>query len=337
MSSIPIFDQRMRKVATFAVVMVVWFLYGTLGYHFIEGWSILDGLYMTVITISTVGFGETHPLSDTGHLFTITLVLSAMGITLFALSEVTAFIVEGEMTGALRRRKMIKQIEKLSDHYILCGAGRTGMYVMQEMQKTQTPFVMIENNPDRAKEMMEAGALVVQGDATQDSILHLAGIDRAAGLLSALPDDRDNLFVVISARALNTTMRIVTKIDDIEARQKFLHSGANTGVSTHFIGGLRMASELIRPAATTFLDTMLRGPGNLRVADAVIADGSKLVGQRLGDIDAFAKAGVLLMSLKHGEDLQFNPSPDTRVQAGDAVIVMGTSDQVADLQQQIKA
>src|SRR3972149_2536720 len=248
---------------------------GVIGYHLIEGWSLFDALYMTVITLATVGYGEIHTLPHAGRIFTIFLIFGGMGILLYGVTEMTAFVVEGEMTGYLRRRTMKQRIGKLSNHYILCGWGLKGEHVLDELLRTKRQCVVVEIDANKVIRLHERNAMVVEGDATHDDILIIAGIERAAGLVATLPTDKDNLFVVITARGLNPKLRIVAKVDEIGTREKFLRSGANTTVSTNFIGGLRMASELIRPDAVNFLDTMLRDNSSLRVEDGQVVGKSK--------------------------------------------------------------
>lgn len=202
---------KTNKITGIFVILFLILLIGVIGYHWIEGWSFFDSLYMTVITLATVGYGETHPLSQTGRLFTIFLILGGMGILLYAITEITAFLVEGEMHGFLRRRKMEKNIQRLSDHYIICGGGRSGQYILDELLKTKRDCVVIEKDPVKARILSEKSIPVIEGDATEDSILISAGIDRAQGLASALPTDKDNLFTVITARGLNPKLRIVSK------------------------------------------------------------------------------------------------------------------------------
>jgi len=331
----PNMDQTLRRGLILGLVVGSVFVVGVLGYTLIEGWNFFDALYMTVITFGTVGYSETHDLSTAGRAFTIVLILGGTIVTIVAAAEVTAFIVEGEMTGALRKRKLMKQIEHLHGHFILCGMGRTGNYVLQELLKTKREVVVIEDHEDKAKVLIDQGIRAIVGDATNDEILVAAGIERAAGLMSSLPSDRDNMFVVISARALNKKLRIVSRIEHIEARQKFIHSGADSGVSTHFIGGMRMASELIRPTAVTFLDKMLRSHGDLRVEEAIFAADSKFVGQRLGDLKIFEQTGTLLMASVNGEDIHFNPPHDQIITAGSGVIIMGSPEQVIALKEKM--
>jgi voltage-gated potassium channel len=318
------FRETLRIVGLLGSILLI----GVVGYHLIEGWPIFDALYMTVITLATVGYGETHPLSTTGRVFTMFLILGGMGMILYGVSRITSFIVEGEMSGILRRRRMNRSISHLSNHYIVCGWGNTGYYAVEELHRTRRPCVVVEKDPERIKELMEKEMMYVEGDATSDATLLAAGIQRAAGLISTLETDRDNMFVVITARGLNPTFSIVSKIDDISSRDKFLRGGANIVISSDFIGGLRMVSELVRPGATSFLDTMLRDNSALRVEDVQVGLHSKYARKLLGSCDAFAKAGVLLVSIKHGDSFHFNPPPATILEGGDTLVVIGNPEQL---------
>jgi len=318
------FKEALRILILLAIILLV----GVTGYHVIEGWSFVDALYMTVITLATVGYGETHPLSTVGRIFTIFLILGGMGIILYGISEMTSFVVEGKMSGILRRQRMNRMINRLSNHYILCGCGRTGQYALDELLRTRRQCVVVESDATKANKLAEKDILVVEGDATSDSVLMAAGITRAAGLVSALPTDRDNLFVVITARGLNPKLRIVTKADEVSSRDKFLRSGANIALSTSFIGGLRMVSELVRPETVSFLDAMLRDNSALRVEDVRIGEDSKFVNKSLDSCDVLAKAGVVLLSIKQGGSFRFNPHSTTILNSGDTLVVIGDPEQI---------
>jgi voltage-gated potassium channel len=323
-------EQTVRRAYQLSGLLLFILCAGVLGYHYIEGWSLFDSLYMTVITLATVGYGETHPLTLTGRAFTIFLILGGMSIIFYALTEITTFVVEGEMTGIIRRRRMNRQISKLKNHYILCGAGRSGSHVLDELRKTGRNCVVIEKDPVKVRHLLNEQVPVIEGEATEDHVLKSAGIARAAGLVSALPSDKDNLFVVITARGLNPSLRIVSKVEEIAARDKFLRSGADTAVSANFIGGMRMASELIRPATVSFLDSMLYGTPSLRVDEVIISPASKYVGAALGKCEAVRLSGVVLVSLKDNSKagFRFNPSPETRLKSGDTLIVVGDRTQI---------
>lgn len=326
-------DQTVRRAIQLSALLIFILCAGVLGYHYIEGWPLFDALYMTVITLATVGYGETHPLTLGGRAFTIFLILGGMSIIFYALTEITTFVVEGEMTGILRRRRMNRHITKLKNHYILCGAGKSGSHVLNELRKTGRNCVVIEKDPEKVKHLLSEHVPVVEGEATEDLILQSAGIERAAGLVTALPTDKDNLFVVITARGLNPKIRIVSKVDEIAAREKFLRSGADTAVSATFIGGMRMASELIRPATVSFLDKMLYGTPSLRVEEVSIAPSSKYIGSTIEKCDPLRLSGVVLVSMKDDSKagFRFNPPRDTRLKSGDTLIIIGDRDQLDQL------
>jgi voltage-gated potassium channel len=221
---------------------------------------------------------------------------------------------------------MQRAIGKLKGHFIVCGGGKNGRYVIEELRRTKRDVVVVERDRARVQTMLEGGVTALEGDATSDDTLHAAGIERAAGLVAALPEDRDNLFVVITARGLNASLRIVAKIDDVNVRDKFLRSGADSAVSAGAIGGMRMASELIRPDTVTFLDTMLRDAANFRVEDIPV--GPSHVGKAIRECEILAAAGILVVALKDEGRYTFNPKPNTKLRSGDTLIVIGDPDHV---------
>lgn len=321
----------------FRVLLLV-LVVGTCGYVVIEGWSWFDAFYMTVITLATVGYGETHPLSLTGRMFTIVLILGGMGLILYIVSELTQFFIEGGVGGILRRRRMEKLLTKISHHYILCGAGKYGKYVLEELLRTKRSVVVIERDHAKIAELLAQGVPAIEGDAASDDVLKTAGIERARGLVTSLPDDKENLFVVITARGLNPSLRIVSKVNDFGTREKFLRSGADAAVSATFIGGLRMASELIRPETTNFLDTMLRDNSNLRVDQVRVPSSSRYCGKTIQQCTPFEKEGVLLVAVqrKNEEQYVFNPPRSFPIAAEDVFIVLGSAEQLSALRTAIE-
>lgn len=226
-------------------------------------------------------------------------------------------------------------IGKLTGHYILCGAGKTGVHVLEELIRTKRKCVVIESDAEKIKNLSNRKILVIEGDATEDEILTSAGIDRAEGIVATLPMDRDNLFVVITARGMNPNIRIISKIEDVSARDKFVRSGANAAISSNYIGGLRMASELIRPETTNFLDTMLRDNTALRVDEVRIGKESKQAGKSLEECDSLHSSGVVVLSLKRNGLYEFNPRPQTTIQSGDTLIVIGNPEQINEVRGEI--
>lgn len=320
-----------RNALQIVYLLLLIIIAGTLGYHFIEGWSLFDALYMSVITLATVGYGETHPLTLYGRIFTLFLIMGGMGIIFYGISEITQFIVQGGIGGILRRRKMERSIKKISGHYILCGAGKNGHYVLEELIRTKRKVVAVDKDPKKILSLINRGVPAIEGDASNDDILREAGIDRAAGLVSTLPEDKDNLFVVITARGLNSKLRIVAKVDDIEVRGKFFRSGADSAVSALYIGGLRMASEMIRPDTTTFLDSMMRDDSNLRVDEVKIGTSTAYRQKSIKNCDVIASSGVVLVSLRRGSgkrEFIFNPPANTVLNTDDTLVVIGNPEQL---------
>jgi voltage-gated potassium channel len=322
-----------RNALQIVYLLLLILVVGTLGYHFIEGWSLFDSLYMSVITLATVGYGETHPLTTYGRIFTMFLILGGMGIILYGISELTQFIVQGGISGILRRRKMERIVKKISHHYILCGAGKNGHYVLEELVRTKRKVVVVEKDPQKVQKLLDRGIPAVEGDASNDAVLRAAGIDLAIGLVTTLPEDKDNLFVVITARGMNQKLRIVAKVDDIEVREKFFRSGADSAVSAPYIGGLRMASEMIRPDATSFLDTMLRDDSALRVEEVKVGTTTHYRGKPLKKCDALLDSGVVLVSMRKSAEKRFvfNPPQSTLLEKDDMLVVIGNPEQLAGL------
>ncbi|MBI5242571.1 MAG: potassium channel protein [Elusimicrobia bacterium] len=319
-------------------ILAATLLIGTFGYTLIEGWNPFDALYMTVITVATVGFGEIHPLHASGRVFTIFLILGGLGAVGYAFSSVTAFIVEGELTDVLRRRRMLKKIATLKDHYIVCGGGGIGRTIMEELSKTRRPFVSIERNPEKAAHIESKGWLVIKGDSLDDETLRSAGIERAYGLFCALTGDRDNSFAAISARGLNPNLRIVSQLHDESVREKLLRSGADTTVSSGHIGGLRMASEMIRPAAVGFMDSMIRERGTAyRFEDVPLPPDSKMTGRALGEIKTQPGETALILAVRSGPGYEVNPPPERLLKAGESLVVLGDVEQVRRLKEMIAA
>ena len=306
--------------------------FGTGGYYFLEGWSLADSLYMTIITMTTVGYGEIYPLNQDGRLFTVVLILMSVGIVGYVFSTITAFIVSGEIREAIRGRRMDKQIGALKDHVILCGVGRIGLHIAEEFVRTKTPFVVIEQDDESLEELalQNDAILYLNGDATQDDTLLDAGIKRARGLVTILGEDKDNVFVVLCARSLNPNLYIVARLVEEQNEQHLRKAGANRIVSPDAIGGTRMASVVLRPAVVEFWDEMARVTGEtLRLEEIIVADYPMLSNRTLGEINIRKRTGAMVLSIKSKiSGYQFNPGAGTRLHAEDVLIVVGASAQI---------
>lgn len=327
-----------KRVLTAISLVAGIVLIGVTGYHFIEGWSFFDSLYMTVITLATIGYGETHPLTTQGRIFTIFLIFSGIGIIGYGLSVIASFVIEGELAGMIGRRRMQNNIEKLSNHYILCGAGETGRCIAQEFAKTKTPFVVIDVNPHKIENISSLNAPFIVGDATKDAVLISAGIKRAQGLVSSLHSDKDNVFVVLTARGLNKDLRIVSRVVEHESEHKLRIAGADTVVSPNAIGGLRMASVMIRPTVVGFLDLMMREQNTIRIEEVKLIKNSSILGKTLKSSDVGHKTGLIVIAIKRvkSDKYIYNPKPDTAFEPEDTLVVMGDVNQVQSLKKLVK-
>jgi len=328
-----------RRIKISAILLLSTLMIGTFGYALLGGskWSLFDGLYMTVITLSTVGYGETHNMEADPRLraFTIFFILYAFSTMTFAFTSLTSFIVEGEFNRMIRRKRMSMGINELRDHYILCGAGKTGIHVLREMIVTNRSFVVVETDEAHLEALAVLGEFLhVIGDATQDEVLLKAGIDRAFGLLACLPDDRDNLFLTISARQLNPAIRIISKCVDVKATAKLKRAGADGVVSPQLIGGLRLASEMIRPHVVGFLDRMLRSKKEtVRIEEVQIRPASIIVGRDLATSGIRAVAGILVLAIldPNQTEYTYNPPAVHKLQAESILVVLGNTHQIREL------
>ncbi len=322
-----------------AVYFLVVFLIGTIGYWVIEEWRWADAVYMAVTTVTSVGFMEVYPLSASGRTFTMLLIF--LGITGLGIwwALITALIVELDLAGVLRGRRIMKSIESLSDHYIICGAGRMGSVVISEMVEAQIPFVVIEHDSTRLSNVLENNpdVLAIEGDATMDQTLIGAQVERAKGLAACLAEDADNLLVCITARHLKPSLNTVSRAYNEESVPKLRRAGAEHVVSPNVTGGIRMAYSLLRPHVVSFLDCVISDAGiELRLEQAAISGNSPLVGQSLAEARIPQRTGLIVLGLRRASQTGppiYNPGPETRLGAGDVMIVLARSEQVEQLRQ----
>lgn len=320
------------------VILIIFnvFMGGSIGYYFILGGKarFMDCIYMTVISLTTVGYGEILEVRGNipAEIFTMILITFGMGIILYGISTLTALIIEGELSGILRKNKMEKHIQRLNNHYIVCGGGETGRHVLTEIIKNREPVVLVEQNEENIERCKEIGDLLfVKGDATDDQNLITAGIEKSVGIIITLPSDKDNLYVTMTARMLNKSIRIISRMIDQNLEPKLRKAGANYVVSPNFIGGMRMASEMMRPTVVNFLDSMLRSQqGNLRIHQIVVSENSAVEGKKISESGLKDKFGLLVLGAKHdSNEIEFNPSEEQVLQKGMTLIVMGDVDDIA--------
>ena len=322
-------DLRRQLLTSLSLLCVV-VAAAVVGYKLLGGpeVTLLDAIYMAVITIATVGYGE---VVDTGahhslRIFNIFVILFGIGIMLYVFSASTAFIVEGELKDIFRRRKMLKQVRDMHNHFIVCGAGETGHYVVEELRKTGHSFMVIDHDQTRLEKIQHLGDFpVLLGDAADEEILSTAGLGRARGLVTVLPEDRDNLLVTVTARQMSSTLRIVARCTEARMADKLIRAGANSAVSPSMIGGLRLASELIRPHVVSFLDLMLRDQvKTFRVEEIALPEGSPWAGKTLHETDLHRRFELLALALRKPDgQMKYNPHGDDVLAGGDVLVVLG--------------
>ncbi len=328
-----------RRLGAAMILLVALLAAGTIGYRVLVGGTWFDGLYMTVITVTTVGFGEVVPgLSESvvGRTFTIVLLLIGMGLLLWVVSTLTAFFVEGDLSDILRRRRMQKAIDAIRDHVIVCGVGATGIEVVDELVDIGVPAVVIEQSQEKLdRALVRMPFLHILGDATSEEVLMRAGIERARGLVTGLPVDKDNLVVTFMAHQMNPSLRIVSRGIDPAIRERLKLAGASSVVFPSQIGGLRLVSEMVRPHVVSFLDRMLRPgqEGTWRFEEVEIGEGSAASGRTLGSLKIAERSGmpVLAMSEENGHKITYYPDSGTVLHPGTRLVVMGRRDQVEKL------
>ncbi len=312
-----------KKLIISLILFLVVLLSGTAGYYFIEGWEVFDSLYMTVITLSTVGFHEIEPLSKTGKAFTIGLIFFSLGVVAFAVNYGLKAIFEGEIQDVFGRRKLKKTLDSLQNHYIVCGYGRMGKVICKELKHKGIQTVIVEK--ERQELDVDDDAIIIYGDATRDDLLKSVGIEKAKGLISVLDSDAQNLYVVLSARGLNKNLFIVARANEEGADYKLTRAGADKVVSPYHIGGIRIAHTILKPTVVDFLElTAKAGNMEIQIEEVVVEEASSLAGKTIKEADIRAKNWVVIVALKKDNGkIVFNPRADALIEVGDKVAVIG--------------
>jgi len=325
------FGSRVYTALTLVTIAVIT---GIVGYMLIEGMSFLEAFYMTIITISTVGFGEVRTLSDEGKLFTIFLIAGNIGIFTYSITTISAYLFDGELRKIYKRIKVKNDISKLSNHVIICGYGRNGKQAANELESHKIPYVIIENKETTTKELIEAGILVIHGDATEDENLVSANIDTARALISCLPTDADNVFVVLTARRMNSKLQIISRATMDSSEQKLHTAGADNVIMPEKIGGAHMASLVSKPDIMEFID-IITGQGDTSIAVEEIAYDSldkKYKNKTIRELDVRNKTGANIIGYKkpNGQYI-INPDADMIINEKCKIIALGNIEEIESL------
>ena len=322
--------QRFTKpLVIFAAVVV----FGALGYSMLEDMTFLEALYMAVITVTTVGYGEVRPLHHEGQVFTIILVLVGVGAFTYFATTVANYLIAGEIKGFLTRRKMEQRIRQLSDHFVICGYGRMGQQVAREFKRENQPLVVVEDAEDVVAQAIQAGHLALQGDAQNDEVLRSAGVERARGLVAVLDTDAANLMVTLSARGLSDKLFIVARTNSEMSQSKLIAAGADRVLFPHGLGGRRIAQMALRPNVVEFLEVVMHDEElELWLEEMTVGIESRLDGCAIGGANIRGSTGANVVALRQRTGkLLVAPTPETQTQAGDILVALGTRAQLAAL------
>lgn len=327
--------RRARRRLLFALALLAELLaFGTLGFHWLEGWSLPDSLYVTVTTIATVGYGDFHPTTPASRLFATVFILLSLATVGWLFSTVIQGVVQSEVLSSFGQRRRIREMKKLSDHYIICGAGRVGARIVREIERTGSPFVVIEQNAQHVAHLREGGAQVIVGDATLEETLRDAGVERARALAACLPDDADNVYVVLTARGLNEDLHIVARAVEEQAEPKLLRAGANRVIAPTIIGSQRIVQALLRPAVHDFIDSVTTDGLDLNFDQVKIGAASDFAGHKLRFTNIRSELDVVIVAVRREDgEMVFNPSGDVHLEIGDLLIAIGRGESLARLKE----
>jgi voltage-gated potassium channel len=319
----------------FAIALLVLIVVGgTLGYTAIERWSAWDAFYMTIITITTVGYGEVHPLSGAGQVFTVLLLVSGVGAALYTFTLLATVVVEGGLPKRLQRRRHLRMLENVKDHFIVCGYGRIGSIVAHQFQRQGVPFVVIERDPERLQAAVEDGAIAVEADASREDVLKRVGIERARGLIAAVGTDAENVYAVLSARVMRPDLFIVGRAETEDATRKLMRAGANRVISPYQIGAMQIAQTALRPAVVDFVELATSSDNlDLMMEEVTIAKSSTLTDQSILQANLRQRYGIIVIGIQRQDrHMEFNPEPETAIRAGDKLVVLGRPDSLKRLE-----
>ena len=307
---------------------------GAGGYMTIEHWSLFDALYMTVITLSTVGYQEVHQLTPLGKLFTLTLIVAGCGIIAYAVGSMIQLMVEGQLRRLLGRKKLEKRISKLNNHYIICGFGRIGSLICRDFLARPLPFVVVDKNSQAIELLDRAGYFYVHGDATNDETLLAAGVERAKGLITAVTSDTDNVYITLTARGLKPDLFILARAGEEGSEKKLLRAGASKVISPYTMGASRMAQAILRPSVVDFIELATGTESlELQMEEIAVQDRSPLAGQTLIESGIRQRMGIIIVGIKKPDGhMIFNPEPSTRISAGATLITLGQPPSIRQLE-----
>lgn len=321
-------EQTRREILVANLFLLLIAITGTSGYHALEDWSLMDSLYMTFITLTTIGFSEVRTLSSAGRIFTMFIAIFGIGTVAFIGTRATQLLITNQR---IRERHVKRMINRLKNHYIICGYGRIGRRIARDLHEAGKPFVIIDNNPEKITALEERGFLYIEGNAEEEDTLQEAGIGKAHGIIVSLPEDSDNVFVTLMARELNASLFVLTRTNAEKNARKMRHAGADKVISPYEIGADRMAQVILRPHVDQFMEQVLgTGPLGLRAEEVKIEEGSALANKTLAESHFRQQFDAIVIAIVNAQtdEMHFNPSANTRLQSNNILIVMGNEEMI---------
>jgi voltage-gated potassium channel len=326
------FAQRRFLIRYAILAVAVATALGTLGFHLIEGWSIVDSLYAATQTVTTVGYGDLAPTTSEGRIFATIFMFVGVGVVLYSLTATVQSIVQSELLETFGHRRRLRKMSKLRDHFIICGAGRVGSRLVRTLQASEETFIVVERDPQKVAELTDRGVIALVRDATLEETLREAGVEHARGLAACLPDDADNVYVVLTARDLNSRLHIVARAAEEQAESKLIRAGANRVVAPTIIGGHRMAVALTKPAVGDFIDSITADTLGLALEQLEVDASSPLAGQKLSETKIRSELDIVIVSIRSSDGRTvFNPSGEALIEAGDILIAIGSAESLMKL------
>ncbi len=323
------FVYKLRPVIGLLVSILI---IGTLGFHFIERWNFLDSFYMTLITITTIGYGEVHPLSTLGRVFDICVILLGVGTAAYAFAEIAGFIVGGELRDLLGKRRLNKEISKMKDHYIICGNGRIGALVWSELRANKKPFVVVDSNPSALESLLTENLPCIIGDATREQTLIDAGIEKAKGLIATATSDVTNVYITLISRNLKPDIFILARAETEDSIKNLKRAGADKVISPYILGGRHMANLLLKPAVVDFIELAAGLRVGINMEEFRVEQGSEVEGKSLVDSPIRKNLGLMVVAIKRADgDMVFNPSAEYILEKDDILICMGDKEAFGSL------
>lgn len=314
----------LRNLKMIFLLLGVHAVIASCGFRFIEGWSWSDSIYMVVTTVTTIGYREVHELSPVGRMFNLYVIIVGVGLVFLAIGALASALLEFELLKFFGRRRMVREIARLNNHVIICGAGRVGRSVARELLSRPAPFLVIENNPDKLLKLDPAW-LVLNGDATQEQTLRDARVEQASGLVAAATTDAINLYIILTARSLNPKLKIIARASEEDADKHLRKAGADIVISPYHFAGHRIAQSFLRPNVIDFLDLATASDRqlDLELAEVRVEPGSAFAGKTLAGSQIRQSMNIIVLAIKRDREMHFNPEPDDRIEAGDFLIAMG--------------